>query len=367
MFNKDIIVKLRNDLLLKFSHNDDLGINYETIINNNIKQKNILFKSSFKYFFINKSLNKSINLICQNELGNIVLCKFINNKWIYRNLVIINNTDIMPINIKAFFYKDKIKFLFNIGSKSEKIYETDNFQDIKTVYYDKNDINVEFDILSFRNNNILLIESNAFNIYKILVKVFDKEKWGREKIIYISNEKYIDKSYCIIKDKIKFLILEKEKNIKSIIYKNIDTNKNELSKDVILFEHIDISSCLITVINSVMWAVWISENRLYGSYSIDLGENFSSPLVYKNLENEDVRKIKFIEGNKSREVYFYEEDGKIKLFLEDILKVNEVKFNINYKSISCGLDIKDEKIIDNDKIKKSKEFEDKQRKYTINY
>ncbi|WP_066894472.1 hypothetical protein [Clostridium nigeriense] len=368
--NTDILLKVGEEKLLRFSYSDELGIYYEIINKCKIIKRKIIFRNSFKYFFVTLDVNRNINLICQDEVGNIILCILIEGKWKYKILFHMKYNFITPIKAKGFFNKKELKILFNLDSDYKNIYYSDNYKSLSTIYNDNNDIDIDYDILENYKYVSLIINSVSFNIYKLIFKNFNKDDniWSNNEIIYISRKDYIDKSYCLVNNKIHFLIVTQEENEKLIVYKNITLcEKEELTRETIIFNDENIDSCLIIESKEVLWTFWISKNKLFGSYSVNEGEDFSSPLVYKIFKNEDVRKIKFIEGNKSREVYFYEEDGKIRLFLEDILKVNEVKFNINYKSISCGLDIKDEKIIDNDKIKKSKEFEDKQRKYTINY
>lgn len=337
-FNKPIIVRAKENILIKFSYNEEIGIYYEIVNNNKIIKRNTIINNSFKYFDISMDLDNNINIICQNEVGNIVLYKLIRNIWEYTKLFYINKVSITPIKIKK-FYKENY-YIFTLDSDTQSIYSRNNLGEINRLYYDKNNIDIDFDILSGKRYSNLIINSSSFNMDKILIKIFDKnkKKWNNEQLIYVSKNTYIDKSYCLEGNKLYFLILINEENLKSVIYKNIDINKNGLQKEIILFQNKEISSCLITNINSVLWAVWISENNIYASYSINLGEDFSEPKIYRYINNEKIKKIGVLENNNIKETYFYEENENIYLLLEDILKLNKFNFNIEHKNIDYNLE-----------------------------
>ena len=337
-FNKDVIVKYNENIKMKFSYNKEMGIYYSIIKNNKIIKKNIVINNSFNYFHVIKDSNDNINIICQNEVGNIILYKLMKNKWKYKEMFCINTMNITPIKIKKFFCENY--YVFSLDNNPKKIYGSYDLKKIDTLYYDKNNIDIDFEILSYEDNNTLIINSTAFNMDRILIKVFDnsKEVWNNEQLVYVSKNKYIDKSYLLTKNTIHFLILINESKVKSVIYKNINANKNGFQKEIILFQNKEISSCIISTINNVLWAVWISENKIYASYSSNLGEDFSEPKVYKYITYENIEKIGILQEGNIKEVYFYEENEKINLFLEDILKVNKFNLYIEHKNIDYNLE-----------------------------
>lgn len=337
-FNKPIIVRAKENILIKFSWNEEIGIYYEIINNNKIIKRYIIINNSFKYFDISMDLDNNINIICQNEVGDIVLYRLIKNIWKYKKLFYINKVSITPTKIKSFFKENY--YIFTLDSDTQSIYIRNNLGEINRLYYDKNNIDIDFNILLGKRYSNLIINSSSFNMDKILIKIFDenKNKWNNEQLIYVSKNTYIDKSYWLEDNKLHFLILIKEKNFKSVIYKNIDVNKNGLQKEIIIFKHEEISSCIITTINSVLWAVWISENKIYASYSINLGEDFSEPKIYRYINNEEIEKIGVLENNNIKETYFYEEKKNIYLFLDDILKLDKINFNIEHKNIDYNLE-----------------------------
>lgn len=344
--SSDIFIKISEKNIIRFSHNNRMGIYYEIIKDNRIIKRISVIKTSFKYFDVSKDFNGNIYLICQDEIGNIIFLNLINNKWKFRTLFYLKNKNITPIKMKSFFQNKDLKLITNLDSNPKKVYYSDDLKEMNLIYNDENDLSVNYDIVFGEKYNSLLIHAVSFNMFKIIIKSFSKVKkrWNRNKIVYISNRNYIDNSYCEIDNKIHFLIVLEEKNNKSIIYKNINIDSYDmLQKETIIFEHNDISSCLIVEEKKVLWAFWISDNKLFGSFSLNKGEVFSSPIVYKHFNGEYIKKGKLIKEDNRIDVYFYEENGLIYLILDNILNINTEKYNIDYKSISYGIDTNNEK------------------------
>lgn len=360
----DIIIKTKDKDLLKFSYDDEIGIFYETINNNKKSKKNIILKQSFKYFYVTEDFNRNVNLICQDIIGNITLCILEDDTWKFKTLFCIKHNFIMPINVKGFYLNKDFKFLFNSDNDLKNIYFKDKFNtSLEKIYSENNNIDIDYSILEGSNYISLIIHSISFEMYKLVLKSFKKDEntWSENKIIYITNHPYVDTSYCITNNIVHFLIAVNEEKTKSIIYKNINLDKNEkLQRETIIFENENISSCLIIKLKEVLWALWISDNKLYGCYSINFGEDFSKPLVYKILKEENIKKVSYIENYENKEIYINENNDCINLFLEEILN-NEFLLEINYKEISYKLKEKEEINIFNKEIKKLKEIVNKQR------
>ena len=320
----DFLIRTKDKSILKFSYKEDMGIFYETIISSKIVDKNILFKGCLKYFYVFEDNNKYINLIYQDSIGNIILCVYSSNSSKYRRLFYSKHNFITPINMKGITIKEEFILFYNLDSNQEKVYFLNNIKAPSIIIYDgKNDIHVDFNILYSKDYISLIIYSVSFNIFKIILKTYNlqSKKWITNKNVFINNSSYIDMSFCIRNNKVYSLIVIDEDKIKSLIYKyNIIDKDEQLQREIILFQDKDISSCLILELDNSIWALWISEKKLYGCYSLDFGENFSKPSIYSYIIEEDIRKIQFIEGEENKEIYIKEINGKIILFLEELLK-----------------------------------------------
>lgn len=369
-FYNDFLIRKKDRSLLRFSYDDEHGIYYEEI-NKRETKKNIVYKESFRYFYVTEDMNENVNVICQDICGDIILCIFINGSWKYKTLFYIKYNFITPINVKGFFLKRDFKVLYYLDSDSKNLFFNDNSNNYPIAIYSENNcMNINFNILKVNNKAFVIINTISLGIYKLLLKEFSikDNNFIRNKIIYISKNQYIDYSYSINENQIHFLIIDNEDKKNSIIYtkSNIKNEKNS-HEDIILFEgESTISSCLIIEIKEVLWALWISENKLYGCYSLNSGEDFAEPLIYMDLTEKFIKKIDLIEGNKNKEIYVIEKNGHLNLFLEELLE-DKNNIDIDYKEISYSPIIKNSELnTTNDEIKKLKEIVNKQRSQILN-
>lgn len=369
-FYNDFLIRKKDRSLLRFSYDDEHGIYYEEI-NKRETKKNIVYKESFRYFYVTEDMNENVNVICQDICGDIILCIFINGSWKYKTLFYIKYNFITPINVKGFFLKRDFKVLYYLDSDSKNLFFNDNSNNYPIAIYSENNcMNINFNILKVNNKAFVIINTTSLGIYKLLLKEFSikDNNFIRNKIIYISKNQYIDYSYSINENQIHFLIIDNEHKKNSIIYtkSNIKNEKNS-HEDIILFEgESTISSCLIIQIKEVLWALWISENKLYGCYSLNSGEDFAEPLIYMDLTEKFIKKIDLIEGNKNKEIYVIEKNGHLNLFLEELLE-DKNNIDIDYKEISYSPIIKNSELnTTNDEIKKLKEIVNKQRSQILN-
>lgn len=369
-FYNDFLIRKKDRSILRFSYDDEHGIYYEEI-NKRETKKNIVYKESFRYFYVTEDMNENVNVICQDICGDIILCIFINGSWKYKTLFYIKYNFITPINVKGFFLKRDFKVLYYLDSDSKNLFFYDNSNNYPIAIYSENScMNINFNILKVNNKAFVIINTTSLGIYKLLLKEFSikDNNFIRNKIIYISKNQYIDYSYSINENQIHFLIIDNEHKKNSIIYtkSNIKNEKNS-HEDIILFEgESTISSCLIIQIKEVLWALWISENKLYGCYSLNSGEDFAEPLIYMDLTEKFIKKIDLIEGNKNKEIYVIEKNGHLNLFLEELLE-DKNNIDIDYKEISYSPIIKNSELnTTNDEIKKLKEIVNKQRSQILN-
>jgi len=152
-------------------------------------------------------------------------------------------------------------------------------------------------------------------------------RWGKEEIIHTSLLPYIDFAFCVERNRNHYLFIEQDDQVNRVIYhyKEIGVNKN-----IILFEHVDINSCLLMLYNEILWALWICDNKLYGCFSKDYGQNFSNYKIYKLFDNILPKKVvyqEYLENNNNNffinEIYVMNLNGDIQLFLHEILDTSE--------------------------------------------
>lgn len=348
MINKtynDFLLRTNDKKLLRFSYSKNIGIFYYEINDSKYVEKEIISKNSLKYFYVFEDYSNNINIIYQDLKGNIILCILKENITTYRTIFYMKPNSISPISIKGFSLKNSSKYLYNFDSNSHKIYfGCDTNEASKIIYSDKNDIDINFKVLSGKEDNLLIIYSISFNIFKLVLKTYNEKnkKWANSKNIFITNLPYIDYSFYLINNKLHSLIIIDEVNIKKLIYKDNKIDKNEdIQREIIICEDYNLESCLIIEIGSVLWLLWINNKKMYGCYSLDCGESFSVPKEYLNKVEENIKKIEFIEERQNKEIYIRDNNGNVTLFLEELLQSNN-SFDINYKEITYNFKEKKE-------------------------
>ena len=343
MKNKEynnFLLRTKDKRLLKFYYKEKVGIIYEELIENKIINKKIITKECLKYLYVFEDYNKNINLIYQDLIGNIILCALNSGNLKCSTIFYIKHKFITPINIKAISLKDIFFIFYTLDSDSTSIYLRNNINSQSSIIYkEKNDIDINYKVLYDKEYIYLIILSTSFNMLKIILKKYNikSKNWFMDKIIFISNNSYIDASFCITNNKIHSLFIINEEGKKTLIYK-YNSFKSSIYKqrELNIYDDENLSSCLLLELNNVIYLLWISKKNIYGCYSQDFGESFSKPVIYiENIDN-CIRKIEFIDDGKFKEIYINDKNEKVTLFFEELLKYS-YSFNIDYKEITYSI------------------------------
>jgi len=77
----------------------------------------------------------------------------------------------------------------------------------------------------------------------------------------------------------------------------------------------------------VLWALWICDNKLYGCFSADCGQNFSNPQVYRHFDKILPKKVFYQENIEDKqnnyfinEIYVVNVNGQEQMFLPEFLE-----------------------------------------------
>lgn len=336
MENKKImgfLLRTKDKKLLKFYLKENIGIICEDITNNTIISNKIIVKKCLKYFYVFEDYNRNIILVYQDLIGNITFAILNEGKLKYSTIFYIKHNFITPINFKSVLLKDSSFYFYTLDSDLTSVYFRNNINSQSLIIYkEKNDIDINYKILYDKDHISLIILSTSLNMFKIILKTYNlkNRNWENNRVISISNHKYIDSSFFITNNKIHSLFIINEERKKSLIYKFNYLEKDQYKeREFSVCEDEDLSSCLIFEIDKIIYLLWISKNKIYGCYSLDFGESFSKTLIYADNMDECIRKAEFIDDGKIKEIYVSERNGNITLFLEELLKYN-YSFNIDY-------------------------------------
>ncbi|MBW6410569.1 hypothetical protein [Clostridium weizhouense] len=327
-------IKQKDDTLLKFSYDSQKGIYYQIFMKQNWSDKKSIYKESFKCFYVLEGCNGEINVFCQDICGDIILCTLEGIKWNYKTLLHMKYDSIMPVYIRAFFHLDHIHLLYNIIDKhtySEVLVQqiTENGVNLgspqiinKLDYYNKSPYCINRDFKS----NLVLLNTMLVGGYQLTSRKFHiiEGRWGKKEVIYTSFLPYIDFNFCLEENRSHYLFITQDDQINRVIYQYKEIG---LQKNIILFQSEKIDSCLLILLKNVLWALWICSNNLYGCFSKNHGQNFSSPKIYKSFDKGVPIKVFFQEhledqANKHYcyEIYVISINGEEQMFLHELLE-----------------------------------------------
>lgn len=354
------LVRNKDKKLVRFSYNIGLGIYYQIFINKKWSEKKTVYKESFEYFYLIEDFNHNINIFCQDICGDIIICTLEGREWKYKTLFYMKYNVITPIEVKGFFYKDKVNILYNIVDKYSNLEVLVHQSYNKLKKWTAPEIitkldchsNLSYDISQNYKYNVILINTMSSGIYKLISRTFNisRNSWGKEKIIYISRLPYIDFSFCISENRSHYLIITEENQLNIVIYQYREMKLNKetrLQKNIILFEQEKVDSCVIMLLDKVLWALWISNSKLYGCFSTNNGQDFSNPVVYRTFDNIVPVKAYYQEyiGDKensyiNNEIYVFNFNEEVHLFLNELLE-NQVILEEDNDNNSLITNLKD--------------------------
>ena len=325
----NFLVRTKENKLFKITYDESMNIYFEDILNNKIINKEILYKNAFKYFYIFEDSNRDINFIYQDIFGNININILTEGSIKHKDFFSCDKNFIIHLDFKGiylsnapvYFYKNDIDnkiYLYNNKETDNKIHLYNNKN---IIYNNKDDIYTNYKVFINENFISLIIYSISVNIFKLLLKTYNKKNkaWSNEVSIFITDKPYIDMSFCISNNKLHSLIIINEGKESVLIYKYNNLDKDiGVQREVILCEYEDISSCLLIESNNIIWLFWISRNKMYYCKSTDFGENFSEVLVYLTNIDDSIRKINFIDSGINKETYISEKGENIILILDKL-------------------------------------------------
>ena len=337
--NSYYLVRYKPNILLKFSYKESIGIYYELIKDGKRLEGKIIHKSAFRHFNIVYSKDSSINLICQDICGDIILYKFRKGKWSFKALLYMKYNKISPINFYSYEDNQELRFLYSdIDYRKCEIISV-NFNECleydftNVILREKNINSLDYRIFSNGENNFILISTKDFSGENLILRKLDIEDEMKDlkKEIMVENCEYKDMSFLPIDQQCHFLFLKEYDKLRTINYK-VFYYKDEkyYSNEFELFKGIDIKSCILIEERGLIFAFWICDNNLYGAFLIDEEKGFSRPIIYRNIKGKNIKKINLYNGEKTMETYVVEDALELRLIIEEVFEERFFNITTNY-------------------------------------
>lgn len=327
---------------------------------NDEKISDLIINNVSKKFYVCKS--KNTYLLCHDLNKNLVFLKYENDVWQQKILANVHNISEFYMYMKD----DILTLIYAIENDENNIEQLivskvqqgewanplmiDNiisFAGIKFKIYHITDVHVL--IFYRRPDGFLIYDEMDLNSLKKGTKVLALQ----------TSNNILDFSAIIYDDMLHMAFIINSQKTYKIVYKNkVDGIMSEVKN---IYQGSVINNVLIFKIKGYLWITWISNDKLYYTYSTNNGSTFKTPSKYNNVSYKNLIKAKNLNGgNKnvlSTEIYVDALEEKKASVLDDIS--NNYLQNIEIQSVFDSAknndktrfkpDLKDES---NDDIKK---------------
>jgi hypothetical protein len=240
----------------------------------------------------------------------------------------------MPIYIRAFVHSEDIHLLYNIIDKHTYSEVLVHQVGRNGVQWGSPQVITQLDyyyrfpycISQDCKSNLILLNTMLTGVYQLTSRSFHiiEERWGKQEVIHTSLLPYIDFTFCVEENIEHYLFITQDDQVNRVIYQYKEIG---LQKNIILFQHEKIDSCLLILSNNILWALWICDYKLYRCFSTNSGEVFSSPSIYRCFDKGLPVKVfyqEYSEDNQnkyiSHEIYVMNINGEEQLFSQELLE-----------------------------------------------
>lgn len=327
------ILKQSNGTIWNFLFDKRLGIVYKILRGEMWSNYITLTKATTGNFSVNLLPNDNICLVYEDLNGNLIMNLYDHKEWNSYYLIENDKKEKIEIYFKTLFYKDKLFLFYSIYNKntnmltivSQLVDERGNLTPAKLIDYVNFKYNIPFYIHTSTENILYIMYQKQENNYLLGYRILDdsSRNWSRFHVIDDCSSPFEEYSLLSFEDKIQSLYIKKDdNNIYSLIHcegKSSSYNYNNICSDR------NIISSAFFIIGKHIWCLWIQDNKIYSTVSIDGSNVFSTPPKFQLIESQNISKLtylsNFLENNKDicrGEVFIKNVDYPHCLVIDDI-------------------------------------------------
>lgn len=299
--NSFYIIKQDNGTTWNFLYDEDEGIIYKFFKENKCSDYNVLTKIAQNNFSVFLLPDDSINVLYKDFTETIILMKYIEDIWTEQEIMKNSESEVFDVDFKAAVYNNRINIIFSILNKKDNtvtilhqiLNEENNLTNTKIIEKLKNDYYSSFNIYSVENKKLFVMYQRFPGQFQLGYKFFDKntKEWSNFNLIDTNIYSFRNYSALISNEVLSALYIKKENNIDKLIYAH---GKNSIFKKIELFNGINIELCSFFIIYGQIWCYWIKDKKIYNSFSINNGNNFSSYPFEQLLNSKYLFKVIYI-------------------------------------------------------------------------
>lgn len=297
------LIKKKNGALWKIYYSQKNCIEYEAYEDNSWIKGDILAENARNNFFVLLSSNDYVYVFFQDISGNVVLTLFNDNNWSSKVIFKSKTPNSYNIKLSAIFCKNDIHVFYTVkGSSNPRealvhqiCYDEKEWSSPRPI--DMLNLKTSVPFIPFINsNNVLIFYEKGGTLPEVGYRKFSTSSniWSE----FISFDKnslgFNDFSAAALNNQIHTLYIKRSETYSALIY-NLKNSKT--SRQIMLSKKQELNKCILLTLDNHIWALWYTGESIYGSYSTDEGEHFSTPAVLYECKNTMIRKVSFQNNN----------------------------------------------------------------------
>ncbi|GAA0084422.1 hypothetical protein UT300007_08610 [Clostridium sp. CTA-7] len=304
------ILKQSNGTIWNFLFDKRFGIVYKILKGEMWANYNTLTRATTGNFSVNLLPNDNICLVYEDLDGNLIMNLYDHKKWNSYYLIENDEKEKIDIYFKTLFYKNELFLFYSIYNKntniltivSQLVDERGNLAPPKLIDYVNFKYDIPFYIYTSTENILYIMYQKQENNYLLGYRILDdsSKNWSKFHVIDDCSSPFEEYSLLSLKDKIHSLYIKKDDNdIYSLIH--CEGNSSSYNYNNIC-SHRNIISSAFFIIDKHIWCLWIQDNKIYSTVSIDGGNVFSTPPQVELIDSQNISKLtylsNFLENNK---------------------------------------------------------------------
>lgn len=299
------ILKQSDSTIWKFSYDKNFGIIYETCRKDIWSDYNILTQTSTGNFSVDLLKDDKICLIYEDLDGNLIIYLYDNIKWQSHYISRNNKKNKINIYFKTLSFKNDLILFYSIYNSnsniltiaSQLIDENRNLNSPTLIDKINLDYDTPFYLYVSKENKLYIMYQKQENNHLLGYKVLNNYSmpWSKFNIIDKGSSPFKEYSLLCLKNTIHCLYIKKDyDNSPSLIH--YKRNFSFYKYQNISYDNNIISSAFF-IVGEHIWCMWIRNNEIYSSVSIDDGDTFSNPPQLEELLDSSIFKGTYISNS----------------------------------------------------------------------
>lgn len=306
------IIRQSNDRLINFFSFKENSIFYKTYENDKWSEATVVLPNTLDNFTVTLSQDGTIYIFCQNLFGDIVLCTCNKNLSNWSNKILLKNQSnkIHTILFYPIIKSNGLCIIYNVPSDngssqliSQNVNSAGEWSKPKFIDNLLGLNSNMFQVQNISSEHLIVFYQSKRNENNIGYREIALSRFSDFKPIHLTSYQIVDTSFITTNNAIHALYAVKSMFSYQILYRK--KTGDSFDKPVIIWEGQKVDNCLLSIVNSIIYATFKYRGQLFICSSTNQGTTFSKPEIYRNKISTNLKKCIYISENFMDEKKFF--------------------------------------------------------------